>query len=138
MGDIRVGDRKEKFLVARMTERQKKIAQFKAHKTGYSIDELVIEAVDQFDVMTGMKNVTCLICEEKKVITDEPFSYPYNGKEVKVVNYLQGKCACPDDKSDFYAENYLEDIVKFELKQIEKEGREIPDEIDLVELLQMR
>jgi len=137
MSEKRIGDKKEKFLVAKMTERQKKIAQFKGHKTGQSVDNFVIAAVDQLDEKTYLENNACPECGTKKVKTEQPFIYRHGNQEIKVVNYFKTSCDCKKDKSDFYAENYLEDLVEFEVMQLEKEGKEIPSEMDLDDLLRM-
>lgn len=138
MDNDRIGDVKEKFLVARMTERQKKIAQFKAFKTAQTIDDLVITAVDQLDVATYLDNHKCPKCDTPKKKVEEPYIYHHKNQDVKVINYYETTCKCVKDKNDFYAENYLEDLIAFEVLQLEKEGKEVPEEIDLAALLKMK
>ena|SRR5699024_573426 len=138
MGEKRIGDKKEKFLVARMTERQKKIAQFKAHKIAQSVDDLVIAAVDQLDAHQYLEHHACPKCGTVKKKVKEPYIYKHHHQEIKVINYYTTTCECEQDKNDFYAENYLEDLVEFEVLQLEGEGKEIPAEMDLNDLLKMK
>ena|SRR5699024_219039 len=138
MSEKRIGDQKEKFLVAQMTERQKKIAQYKGHKIGQSVDDLVIAAIDYLDEAVFLENHACPACGIRKDMTEKPFIYHHGNQEIKVVNYFTTSCDCKSNQSDFYAENYLEDLVEFEVMQLEKEGKAVPDEIDLDVLLKMK
>ncbi|HLQ94948.1 MAG TPA: hypothetical protein VK108_01060 [Pseudogracilibacillus sp.] len=137
MDEKRIGDQREKFLVARMTERQKKIAQYKAHKTNQSVDELVIEAVAQLDEKSFWNDHHCPSCGEEKHQEETSYVYHHEGEEIKVRPYYKMVCGCEDNKNDFFAENYLEDLVAFEVQQLEREGKEIPSELYLDQLLTM-
>lgn len=137
MNEKRIGDQKEKFLVARMTERQKKIAQYKAHKTNQTVDALVIEAVSQLDEQSFWNDHHCPSCGKEKRQEETSFVYRHHEKEIHVRPYYKMICACEDNKNDFFAENYLEDLVAFEVRQLEKEGKEIPAELSLDQLLTM-
>lgn len=140
MAEKHIGDQKEKFLVARMTERQKKIAQFKAHKIGEELDEMVLQAVDLFDVHQHMKDEPlCPDCQKKVTVKKQPVLFEYEEELIiQVQNYPKRICGCQKNKQDMYAENYLEDIISFEIQQAIKEDQTIPQEMDLDDLLNMQ
>lgn len=135
----RKGDQREKFLVARMTERQKKIAQFKAHKINQELDEMVRKAVDLFDVHEQMEEEQfCPACQAKVTVKKQSSLFEYKDDiTIQVRNYPKRICSCEKNKQDFYAENYFEDIITFEIQQAIKEGKTVPKEMDLDDLLTM-
>src|SRR5699024_2323475 len=102
MNEKRIGDQKEKFLVARMTERQKKIAQYKAHKTNQTVDALVIEAVSQLDEQSFWKDHHCPSCGKEKRQEEISFYYRHHEKEIHVRPYYKMICAFEDNKNDFF------------------------------------
>lgn len=134
----RIGDRTEKYLVAKMTERQKRIAQLKAGIYSLSIDDLVINAIDNYPVspikcnqcgsLTASSNKTheCQIKISNKDVT------------ITITNYPHLMCNCDDKWLHLDTLKYLEDLLHFEILE-RLRNKEIPDkiQIDFYELIKM-
>lgn len=136
----RIGDRKAKYLVVDMTERQKRITQLKASLCSLSIDEFVIQAIN--DIPVNKPESQCHSCNSDMTINNDPYDYHTNINDqdvtIKIINYPYLKCVkCGEESVDVFTGKYLEDLLHFEIVQSLRDNKKPPKTIDLNELLQM-
>lgn len=145
MEKIKIGDRNKKFLVAEMTERQKKIAQMKARLYRGSLNEFVIKAIDEFDVSLPSRKCSC---GNMMRVIKEDIKYPISmgdiGEEVEHVilikRYPRWRCKiCNKEGRDVFNDSVFEKLMEFEiLDYLNRRSRgKLPKTIDFNDLIKM-
>lgn len=132
---------RNKYLVSKMTKREKEIIKMKANLYSMSIDELVRLAVDQYE--GRVKSSNCPYCHQETVVTTKkPMEHhvtiadkDYN---IKVLKLPLNVCRlCDNEYQNLDVSVQLEKLIHFEIIHSLREGRPIPEEIDFNELIKM-
>lgn len=132
----------EKYLVAKMSEREKTVAKLKANMYSTSIDELVVKAINEYNDET-VKNMVCSYCNEQTIVSKKKpkeCHHSVAGVEhvIKIINYpINNCCICGAEFDDMNLSVYTNDLVRFEIQKALKNRKSIPDEIDFNELIKM-
>lgn len=140
----RPGDNAEKYLVVKMTERQKKIVQLKASMAGLPIDDYVIKTINNEEI--ELKQKICYDCQKEMSINKGAIDYPVelsDGKEhiIKILNYPRCKCSeCGVEKFDLTSDVLVDKLIDYEIMASlnnRERPRQFPKEIDFNEMIKM-
>jgi len=132
----------EKFLVAKMSEREKTVTKLKASMYSTSIDELVVRAIDEYNA-GAVKNMVCPYCNEQTIISKKKPKECHHsviGEEhvIKIMNYpINNCCTCGAEFDDTNLSVYTNDLVRFEIQKALRKRESVPTEIDFNELIKM-
>lgn len=131
----------EKYLVANVDARKKKIALLKSNLYTMTLDDFIVEAIDQF---SGKVKLThCHHCQQENVVTtkkDKVIEVSIAGKEhtINIKNYPRNICKLCDNvyenaKVSYYLNELIHEEINFHLKN----KKPIPKDIDFNDLIKM-
>lgn len=142
MNKKRIGDTSTKYLVASLGARQKNAAQLKASVLSFSIEELIINAINHYKIELGNEAGKCHSCDTDLTITTKPYDYDTNINNVdytiKILNYPRLKCnKCNTQVFSGDTGIHLERLMYYEIVQVLRDKRKVPGSVDFNELLKL-
>lgn len=132
---------KEKFLVAKLTEREKLIAKTKANLYSVSLDELVKAAINEY--YGKVHSMDCPHCHEKTVVSrkkPKECVVEIRGKETVFLidNYPINLCdVCGGEFDDMETSVNLVELIRFEILEHLRTNKPLPGRFDFEDLLKM-
>lgn len=131
----------KKYLVAEMDSRDKTIAQLKSNLYSMTLDNFIVRAIDEFQ--GEVEQTKCHYCQQDNSVTtkrDKAYPLEVDGKKyvLKIKNYPRNVCKlCDNEYENSKVAYYLSKLMHFEIQDILKQGRAIPEEIDFKELIKI-
>lgn len=136
---IKVTEKKKKYLVSTMNERDKLITKLKSSLYSLSIDELILQAVNSFQ--GNIEKMRCSYCKEQTVVSAKqnmiyPITIAGQDYNVEVINYPRNFCkTCENEFKDNQTTRYLSELIDMEIfKMLRYEG-EVPSILDFKKII---
>lgn len=128
-----------KYLVAQVDNREKVVAKLKARLYGHSIDELVKQAINRYEVKVD--SIDCPHCFRKmlrkKVEKETTCTVAGNDYTIRILNYPKDVCGnCGTEYDDLDVSVYTEELMRNELMGYLKRGK-LPNSLDFNQLIQI-
>jgi len=131
----------EKYLVANVQSRDKTVAHLKSNLFSMTLDELIIRAIDQFS--DDVKQTTCHYCQQETMVStkkDKEIRTNIADKEytIHIKNYPRNVCElCNNTFENAKVSYYLNELVNFEILDLLRNRKPIPEELDFKELIKI-